>query len=427
MRPKPVLAWVCLLLALLSTQGAAAERRVALAIGNSAYKNAPSLANTIADANGLAQLFRNAGFDTVIARTDLGVVDFKRTVREFLQTAERADIAVVYYAGHGIEIGGTNYLVPTDAKLDRNYDVEDEAVALDRIIWALESVKRLRLIILDACRDNPFPARMRSVEVRALSGGGLGQPVDVGADTLVAYAAKAGSRSYDGDGPNSPYATALLRHLGEPGLDIRIALGRVRDDVLAMTGGRQEPFIYGSLGGATIALVTPPAAKRIEAPSGTVGMAPKAAPVTVPATISPQPVTAPLAPAQKTLDPAAACSRDEQRMAQLRAEPTRDQIIRFGNELACPRLRAQVQRLLESVGAMEAAGRPQPDTNPQIDLPGQQEAAARPVPDVCTREGERLQRLRAAPNLDEIRNLERELACEQLRQQLRRLRESVGP
>jgi hypothetical protein len=433
MRSKPVLACVCLLLALLSTQGAAAERRVALAIGNSVYRNAPPLANTIADANGLAQLFRNAGFDTVIARTDLGVVDFKRTVREFLQTAEQADIAVVYYAGHGIEIGGTNYLVPTDARLNRDYDVEDEAVALDRIIWALESVKRLRLIILDACRDNPFPARMRSVEVRALSGGGLGRPVDVGADTLVAYAAKAGSKSFDGDGPNSPYATALLRHLGEPGLDIRIALGRVRDDVLAMTGGRQEPFIYGSLGGATIALVTPPVAKRIEAPSGTVGMAPKAAPATVPATVSPQPVTAPatvspqpvtapLAPAQKTLDPAAACSRDEQRMAQLRAEPTRDQIIRFGNELACPRLKAQVQRLLESVGATEAAGRPPPK-----DLPGQQEAAARPVPDVCARDGERLQRLRAAPNLDEIRNLERELACEPLRQQLRRLRESVGP
>jgi hypothetical protein len=162
-------------------------------------------------------------------------------------------------------------------------------------------------------------------------------------------------------------------------------------------------------------------------------MAPKAAPMTVPvtvspqpvtapATVSPQPVTAPLAPAQKNLDPAAACSRDEQRMAQLRAVPARDQIIKFGNELACPRLQAQVQRMLESVGATEPAGRPPPK-----DLPGQQEAAARPVPDVCARDGERLQRLRATPNLDEIRNLERELACEQLRLQLRRLRESIGP
>ena len=422
MRSKPVLACVCLLLALLSTQGAAAERRVALTIGNSAYRNAPPLANTIADATGLARLFRNAGFDTVISRTDLGVVDFKRTVREFLLTAEGADIAVVYYAGHGVEIGGTNYLVPTDARLARDYDVEDEAVALDRIIWALQSVKRLRLIILDACRDNPFPARLRSVEVRAIAGGGLSQPVDVGADTLVAYAAKAGSKSFDGDGPNSPYATALLRHLGEPGLDIRIALGRVRDDVLAMTGGRQEPFIYGSLGGATIALVAPPAAKRIEAPAATVGTAPKAVPAALPAAVSPQPVTQPPAPAQEALDPAAACRRDEQRLGQLRTEPARDQIVRLGNELACPRLRSQVQRLLESVGAMEATGPPRPK-----DVPGQQQAAARAAPDVCARDGERLQRLRAEPNLDEIRNLERELACEQLRQQLLRLRESVGP
>ena len=428
MRSRPLFACVCLLLlALFSSEGFAADRRVALVIGNAAYRNAPPLANTIADAVGLARLFRNAGFDTVISRTDLGVVDLKRTVREFLQTAEGADIAVVYYAGHGIEIGGTNYLVPIDAKLSRDYDVEDEAVALDRIIWALQSVKRLRLIILDACRDNPFRSRMRSVEVRAIAGSGLSQPIDVGADTLVAYAAKAGSQSFDGDGPNSPYATALLRHLGEPGLDIRIALGRVRDDVLAMTGGRQEPFIYGSLGGATIALVAPPAAKGIEAPPAPVGTAPKAVPVAVPAAVSPQPVTPPPvtpppAPAREALDPAAACSRDEQRLAQLRAEPARDQIVRFGNELACPRLRAQVQRLLESVGAMEAAGPQQPK-----DLHGQQQAAARTALDVCARDGERLQRLRAEPNLDEIRNLERELGCEQLRQQLRRLRESVGP
>ena len=260
---------------------------------------------------------------------------------------------------------------------------------------------------------------MRSVEDRAIVGAGLGQPIDVGADTLVAYAAKAGAQSFDGDGPNSPYATALLRHLGEPGLDVRIALGRVRDDVLAMTGGQQEPFIYGSLGGATIALVPPTAATTIEAPPTPNDTVPKAVPVAVPAAVSPTP---PPAPAQAALDPAAACSRDEQRLAKLRAEPVRDQIVGFAKELACPRLRAQVQRLLESVGATEATGPPRPK-----DVPGQQQAAARAAPDVCARDGERLQRLRAEPNLDEIRNLERELACEQLRPQLSRLLESVGP
>ena len=165
--------------------------------------------------------------------------------------------------GHGIEIGGDNYLVPVDAKLARDYDVEDEEVSLERIIWALQPVKRLRLILLDACRDNPFPAKIRSAGLsRATVTGGLAKIEDVSADTLVAFAAKAGSISYDGDGANSPYATALLKHLAEPGLDIRIALGRVRDDVLSLTGGRQEPFIYGSLGGATIPLVPLPPPKK---------------------------------------------------------------------------------------------------------------------------------------------------------------------
>src|SRR5215475_12934271 len=187
MRARSLLACLCLLVAALSADTAAADRHVALIIGNSAYKNAPALANTIADAVGLAQLFRNAGFETVILRSDLGVMDFRRAVRDFLLTTEGADIAVVYYAGHGI----MNYLVPVDAKLSRDYDVDDEAVSLDRIVWALQPVKRLRLILLDACRDNPFPDRMRSAGVRALESRGLVKPIEVGADTLVAYAAKA--------------------------------------------------------------------------------------------------------------------------------------------------------------------------------------------------------------------------------------------
>src|SRR6202795_2048434 len=243
---------------------AMADRRVALVIGNRTYRNAPELPNTINDANAIAALFRSVGFEVVTSRADLGVLDFKRAVRDFLITAETADIAVVYYAGHGIEVGGTNYLIPVDAKLARDYDVEDEAIALDRIIWALQPVERLRLILLDACRDNPFVAKLRSVGIRATAKGGLAKIGDVSADTLVPYAAKAGSVSYDGDGANSPFASALVKHVAEPGLDIRIALGRVRDEVLKETGGRQEPFIYGSLGGSIIPLVPLPPPKRIE-------------------------------------------------------------------------------------------------------------------------------------------------------------------
>ena len=175
MKPKRFLVGLVALAAVLLCGSAAeAERRVAFVIGNSAYKNATSLPNTINDATAIAALFRSVGFEVVTSRTDLGVLDFKRAVRDFLITAETADIAVVYYAGHGIEVAGTNYLIPVDAKLARDYDVEDEAVALDRIIWALQSVKRLRLILLDACRDNPFAAKLqRSVGVRAAAKSGL--------------------------------------------------------------------------------------------------------------------------------------------------------------------------------------------------------------------------------------------------------------
>src|ERR1700731_274812 len=290
MKPRDLVYGLCLTAGLLFATAAAADRRVALVIGNSAYKSASTLANTINDATAIAKLFKSVGFEVVISHNDLGVVDFKRTVRESLITAETADMAVVYYAGHGIEIGGTNYLIPIDAKLGRDYDVEDEAVSLDRIIWAVQPVRRLRLILLDACRDNPFPAKIRSAGIRATVTGGLAKIEDVSADTLVAYAAKAGSISYDGDGLNSPYAGALLRHLAEPGLGIRIALGRVRAEVLSMTGGRQGPVIYGSLGGATIPLV-PSAAKKIEPAPASVQPSLAVAPA------KPNPVAGPAPPA----------------------------------------------------------------------------------------------------------------------------------
>jgi len=441
----------CFAAGVLFATSAAADRRVALVIGNSAYKNASTLSNTINDSTAIANLFKSVGFEVVISRTDLGVVDFKRAVREFLLTAETADIAVVYYAGHGVEIDGTNYLVPVDARLGRDYDVEDEAVALDRIIWALQPVKRLRLILLDACRDNPFPAKLRSAGIRSTMKGGLAKLEDVSADTLVAYAAKAGSVSYDGDGGNSPYATALIKHLVEPGLDIRIALGRVRDEVVSMTGGRQEPFIYGSLGGATIPLVPALAAKKIEPtpaavaklePPTAVRAAPPAAPPpsnvvgnqappTAQALAKVEPAKTPPAtpqPVQAAPDPALACNRDEARLARLRSDPTREEIASFQRELSCVRLKAQVQRLFESIAIAEPPRPPAPAVDSVPTAAARQQAQVQPVPaeDACSRDAERLARLRADPNADAITKFERELGCEQIRPQLKRLRESLG-
>ncbi len=158
----------------LSAESAEAQKRVALIVGNSAYQNASQLTNPANDANAMAAMFREAGFEVVEARFDLGNLEFKRVARDFSVAARDADIAIMYYAGHGLEVNGTNYLLPVDAKLATDFDVEDEALSLDRLMRALEPARRLRLIILDACRDNPFVRSMqRNVASRALSRPGL--------------------------------------------------------------------------------------------------------------------------------------------------------------------------------------------------------------------------------------------------------------
>ncbi len=239
----------------------AAEKRVALVVGNSNYRNVARLPNPERDATSMAKLFRDAGFDTVVEANNVGNLDFKRAIRKFEDASQDADIAVVYYAGHGIEVGGVNFLVPTDAKLASDRDAEDEAISLNRVVESVDFAKRLRLIILDACRDNPLVASMkrlrRNTAMRGIASG-LGKVEPTSTDTLIAYAAKAGSTAEDGDGAHSPFTTALLDNLTIPGLDVRLAFGRVRDEVLKITNRRQEPFVYGSLGGGNISLVPAP-------------------------------------------------------------------------------------------------------------------------------------------------------------------------
>ena len=133
-----------------------ADKRVALVVGNSNYQTVPQLPNPSRDATSVAKMFRDAGFDTVETQLNVGNLEFKRAIRRFEAIADQADIAVVYYAGHGLEIGGTNYLIPIDARLASDRDAEDEAIPLERLVSSADGAKRLRLIILDACRDNPF-------------------------------------------------------------------------------------------------------------------------------------------------------------------------------------------------------------------------------------------------------------------------------
>lgn len=234
---------------------AVADGRVALVIGNSKYENVARLDNPASDAELVASQFKRNGFNVTL-KQDLGIVELRRAIRAFSDVAQTADISVVYYAGHGIEIDGANYLIPTDAKLLNDLDVEDETMSLDRIIRSLDGAKKLKLVILDACRDNPFAKKMKRTLAARSIGRGLSPFEPATSNMLVAFAAKAGSVASDGDGEkNSPFAASLVKYLFEPGLDLRIAFGRVRDDVLKRTNQRQEPFVYGSLGGETVALV----------------------------------------------------------------------------------------------------------------------------------------------------------------------------
>jgi hypothetical protein len=250
------LSQICFVLGgLLFCQPASAANRVALIIGNSAYNNAAPLSNPVNDAQIVEATLKTAGFDVVQTRLNLEAAEMRRALRDFADQSRDADVAVVYYAGHGIEIEGTNYLIPVDATLERDTDVYDEAFSLERVLLAVEPARQLRVVILDACRNNPFSDKMkRTVGSRAISRG-LARIEPANSNTLVAFAAKAGSTASDGNSKNSPYAAALVKYIGTPGLDLRRVFGFVRDDVMKATGNRQEPYVYGTLGGDDVPLV----------------------------------------------------------------------------------------------------------------------------------------------------------------------------
>jgi uncharacterized caspase-like protein len=221
---------------------------VALVIGNSTYDRVAQLPNARRDAETVADTFEKIGYRSVVRVKDATRQDLIAALRNFRDLAASADWAVIYYAGHGVEIDGANYVVPVDARLVADKDVPDEGVSLMRFLDSIDSAKQLRLVILDACRDNPFLTKMRMSTASRSIGRGLAR-VEPDGSVLVAYAAKHGQVAQDGAGQNSPFVSALVKRMMEPGLDIRRVFGKVRDDVLASTGRLQEPFIYGTLGG----------------------------------------------------------------------------------------------------------------------------------------------------------------------------------
>jgi tetratricopeptide (TPR) repeat protein len=226
------------------------DHRVALVIGNSAYENVAALPNPERDANLVADVLKRTGFESVTLLTNLRKDALVGALRNFAAHAETADWAIVYYAGHGMEVGGINYLIPTDAKIAADRDIGFEAVPLEQALNAAERAKKLRLVILDACRDNPFANQMKrtlTVASRSVSRGLAA--VEPEAGTLVVYAAKDGETALDGDGSNSPFAAAFVKNLPTPGLEVRRLFDFVRDDVMEATNRKQKPFSYGSISG----------------------------------------------------------------------------------------------------------------------------------------------------------------------------------
>jgi tetratricopeptide (TPR) repeat protein len=230
------------------TPAAGATRKVALIVGNGAYRNVQKLDNPPRDARLIAETLRGLGFQTVTLAPDLVRDQFFAALREFGREAEKSDWAVVYYAGHGMEIGGVNYLIPTDAKLAADHDAESQAVALEQVIAAVSGAHKLRLVMLDACRDNPFEKTMQRTMALKLVSKGLSN-IEPEAGFMVVYAAKHGETALDGDAQNSPFAAAVAREMRVPKVEVRRLFDIVRDDVWTATNHQQQPFTYGSLPG----------------------------------------------------------------------------------------------------------------------------------------------------------------------------------
>lgn len=276
------------LLFVLLPAAALADKRVALVIGNSAYEYVSKLPNPANDAEDVAAALKRLGF-TVTAAHDLDYNQMRLALRDFGDAAAGADLALVYFAGHGIEIENTNYLIPVNAELKSDRDVEFEAIRLDSVIGALDASKGVKIVLIDACRNNPFLSSMTMTTATRSVGRGLAR-VDPGG-VLVGYAARGGTTSLDGKGRNSPFAKAVLTNIEVPGLELGKMFRKIRDSVLEETGGQQEPFTYGSLPGEDIFLAPPVVQASLDQPA----QQPATAPDTQSATRTAAPVT-PAAP-----------------------------------------------------------------------------------------------------------------------------------
>lgn len=230
---------------------AAAEKRVALVVGNSAYVNANPLPNPVHDAGEMAKALTESGFEVIVG-LDLDKTGFDGKIRDFARALDGADVALFFYAGHGLQVGGRNYLVPVDASMQKERDLDFEGISVDFVLKQMEIDRenKTNVVFLDACRDNPLARNLaRSMGTRSVSvGKGLAQ-VETGVGTFIAYSTQPGNVALDGDGTNSPFTTALAKGVRVPGRNLTAVMVDVRKDVLAATQGKQVPWDHSSLTG----------------------------------------------------------------------------------------------------------------------------------------------------------------------------------
>ena len=480
---RPISSWAaamgCALLIMLSAGAAMAERRVALVVGNSQYKNTGLLlSNPKNDAEDVAASLRSLGFE-VILKVDAGKRDFDLAMTQFARLATSADTALFYYAGHALQYQGENYLMPTDAELEDEISVRYQTVPLDDVRAGLEQAAGVKILILDACRNNPLADRLRlratGLSRNARNVRGLAR-VDKAQGGVVVYATAADQVAADGTGRNSPFTAALLKRLQEAGVEIGTMFRRVAADVNESTKGQQRPELLISLVSeyyvnqndrpvwerikdtADLAAFRdfidrfPSSSRAADAQyrlrllereqlARQSGPASEDQRAKAEAERQKQQLTfAPVVPPRADPPPMTqeqACRRDEDRLIRLRANQSLEEVIRFERELGCERLRPQLLRLRESISAeaeREGAQLPNverrsPALDPAPQKPERDSTRVVPSPisqeQICKRDEERLMRLRASPASDEVIRFERELGCERLRPQLLRLRESI--
>ena len=226
---------------------AAPKHWVALVIGNANYKHGGRLANPVNDASDFAAVLRKLGFDVIEGR-DLDKRGMEEKIAQFARRLDKASIGLFFYAGHGMQVNGDNWLIPIDARIeggdlrpDRAAVITSATINIAEVLSQMEAEQRVNLIFLDACRDSPFGRATGIAQPKGLA------PIQNAVGTLTAFATKPYHVAFDGDGRNSPFTTALLKHMATPGLEIGAVMKRVRADVLKSTAGQQVPFDESSL------------------------------------------------------------------------------------------------------------------------------------------------------------------------------------